>query len=117
MNKKLRAFKYVVILFLLINLLFPQTAYASNINKELTLYNLTAKAISQLKEGINEELKDSVKYTEFKQMVEESKVKEVYLEFKDYIYFVDIMDEFFREFDFLCILPKRLFYKYISFFA
>lgn len=90
MNKKLRAFKYVVILFLLINLLFPQTAYASNINKELTLSSLTAKAISQLKEGINEELKDSVKYTEFKQMVEESKVKEVYLEFKDYIYFIDI---------------------------
>lgn len=97
---KFKALKFIIILLLLLNFIIPEKVYAyaynTNTSKELTLSNLTQKALAQLRENINEDLQGRITYNEFRQKVDNGEVKEAFLEFKDYIYFIDLNDNLYE---------------------
>lgn len=89
MNKKRKIYKIPLLILIFSLLVFPIKAQASEINKELTLKNLSIQALTELKSAIDENLESSISHNKFLSMIEENKVKQVFLEFKDFIYFID----------------------------
>lgn len=89
MNKKGKLYKIPLLILTLLLFAFPVKVQASEINKELTLKNLSVQALAELKDAIDQSLEKSVSHNEFLSMIEKGNVKQVFLEFKDFIYFID----------------------------